>query len=224
MAHQPLDDLELDELETFLESPSVHEECQTFVMAHGFLTALAICPFSLPTEKWLPIVFEEEPNFKGAKEKERIEKLVIRLFGDIQKELESEEDFLVPCELEVSQDEEEFSELQDWACGFMEGVFLTERHWFESEKEEDVAELLIPFMVASGLFDDEEVTKIRSNPQLTQSCIDKIPDVVTDLFLALRTEVEKKRTPFPANKKGNKKSGPGKHGGKHNQGNKNTRS
>lgn len=207
MAHQPLDDLELETLETFLESDQVHEECQNFVMAHGFLTALAVCPSSTPEEQWLPIIFEDTPQFDNEKQEKQILQFLSRLYLDIQKELESEDEFLVPCELEMGASADELSELQEWASGFMEGVFMTEQHWFESEKEETVAELLLPIMVASDLFDDEEVIQIRSSDKLTQSCIAQIPEVITDLFLVLRTEPEKRPFPKPqakSNGKGNK--------------------
>ncbi|MCB5160319.1 UPF0149 family protein [Marinomonas algarum] len=195
MAHQPLDDLELETLEIFLESDQVHEECQNFVMAHGFLTALSICPIAIAEEQWLPVIFEDTPTFDNEKQEKQILQYLSRLFLDIQKELESEDGFLVPCELEMGDSPEELSELQEWATGFMEGVFMTEGQWFESEKEESVAELLLPIMVASDLFDDEEVVEIRSSEKLTTSCIAQIPEVVTDLFLVLRTEPEKR--PFP---------------------------
>jgi len=206
MAHQPLDDLELETLEDFLESDQVHPECHNFITAHGFLTALSICPVALDDAEWLAIVFEETPAFKDKTQEEKITKLLIRFKRDIEQELESEEDFLVPCEIEMSEDPELLSELQEWASGFMEGVFLTETHWFESEKEDIIAELLLPIMVASDLFDDEEVLQIRNNSKLTQSCIEQIPDVVTDLFLVLRTEVEKKTPKTTHSKKrGNQK-------------------
>ncbi|MCV2402787.1 YecA family protein [Marinomonas sp. C2222] len=195
MAHQPLDDLELETLEAFLESDQVHEECQNFVMAHGFLTALAICPANIASEQWLPVVFEEEPKFNSSKEGKQIHQYLIRLYADIEKELESEDGFILPCDIEMASAEDELSELQEWATGFMEGVFMTEVHWFESDKEEAIAELLLPMMVASDLFDDEEVVQIRSSEKLTQSCIAQIPEVVTDMFLVLRTEPEKR--PFP---------------------------
>ena len=213
MAHQPLDDFELDTLESFLDSDQVHEECQNFVMAHGFLTALAICPTATPAEAWLPVVFEETPNFSNDKEEKQIVQLLSRLYVDIQKELESEEGFMFPCEIEMGDSEEELSELQEWATGFMEGVFMTEKDWFESEKKETVAELLLPIMVASDLFDDEEVTQIRASEKLTNSCIAQIPEVVTDLFLVLRTEPEKRPFPKQTNAKNsnNKKNNNKKH-------------
>ncbi|MBJ7554016.1 YecA family protein [Marinomonas spartinae] len=207
MAHQPLDDLELDTIETFLESDRVHEECQNFVMAHGFLTALAICPSQFTEEQWLPVIFEETPNFESQKEEKQITQLMSRLFVDIQKELESEDEFLIPCELEMGPSAEELSELQEWATGFMEGVFMTETFWFETEKEEVVAELLLPIMVASDLFDDEEVIQIRQSEKLTRSCIEQIPEVVTDLFLVLRTEPEKRPAPSASKHANNKQSG-----------------
>lgn len=213
MAHQPLDDLELETLENFLESDQVHEECQNFVMAHGFLTALAVCPSVIQEDQWLPVIFEETPTFDNEKQEKQILQYLARLFTDIQKELESEDGFMVPCELEMAESVEELSELQEWATGFMEGVFMTESHWFESEKEEVVAELLLPIMVASDLFDDEEVVQIRTSEKLTNSCIAQIPEVVTDLFLVLRTEPEKRPFPKAAPKSQNsknKKKGPKK--------------
>lgn len=190
--HQPLDDLELETLENFLDSDQVHEECHNFITAHGFLVALSISPISLADEKWQAILFEEQPNFSNEKEALKIQSLLTRLKIDIQKELESEDDFFVPCELMLATDNDELSELQEWASGFMEGVFLTESHWFDSEKEDTIAELLLPFMVASDLFDDEDVMQIRNNPKLSQSCIDQIPAIITDLYLIFRTEPEKK--------------------------------
>lgn len=203
MAHQPLDDLELETLEAFLESDLVHEECQNFVMAHGFLTALAICPFTISEEQWLPVIFESTPTFDSEKQQKQILQLLSRLSLDIQIELESEDEFVVPCDIEMGASVEELSELQEWATGFMEGVFMTDQHWFESEKEDVIAELLLPIMVASDLFDDEEVVQIRQSEKLTQSCIEQIPDVVTDLFLVLRT-VPEKRTPAKSKHAGNK--------------------
>jgi len=205
MSHQPLDDLELETLENFLDSDQVHEECQNFVMAHGFLTALAVCPDDISEDQWLPIIFEDTPNFDNAKQEKQILQYLSRLSLDIKKELESEEGFLIPCELEMGTSPEELSELQEWATGYMEGVFMTEANWFESEKEEVVAELLLPVMVASDLFDDEEVVQIRASEKLTQSCIAQIPEVVTDLFLVLRTEPEKRPFPKASPKKTNNK-------------------
>ncbi len=75
MTHQPLDDLELETLENFLESDQVHEECHNFVMAHGFLTALSICPTEFDETKWQTILFEEKPNFTDAKEEKKITQL-----------------------------------------------------------------------------------------------------------------------------------------------------
>jgi len=203
MTHQTLDDLELETLELFLESEAVHEECHNFITVHGFLTALSICPSPISESTWVPIVFEDTPKFASEKEEKTINTYLARLKLDIEKELESEDGFLVPCELAMAESEDELSELQEWASGFMEGVFLTEKDWFASEKEEQIAELLLPMMVASDLFDDPEIIDIRASEKLTQSCIDQIPEIITDLFLLLRTEPEKR--PFPKNKNASKK-------------------
>ena len=90
----------------------------------------------------------------------------------------------MPCELTLITDNEE-SELEIWAQAFMEGVFMREDEWFGegSDKEEAIAELMLPIMVASNLFEEKEFTEIRKNRVISEQMANEIPEILVDLYL-----------------------------------------
>ena len=72
--------------------------------------------------------------------------------------------------------------LQSWCVGFIEGFFCHEALWFKSN-EEVAAELLMPMMVLSGLFEDEDFSKIRKNDKIMAQLETIMPEQLTDIFL-----------------------------------------
>ena len=74
---QPLlDDEQLDRLDDFLDSEQVGEDALDLISAHGFLVALAVAPSEQPTEQWLEELFQGEPNYRDAAEREEIIQLL----------------------------------------------------------------------------------------------------------------------------------------------------
>ena len=65
----------------------------------------------------------------------------------------------------------------------MEGVFTQEEAWFSPKTEQDVAEMLLPVMVASELFEEEEITAIRDDEKLCAEMCAQIPELLIDLYL-----------------------------------------
>ena len=51
---EPLTDAELDELEAFLASDAVPQDCMDLEMLDGYLTAIASGPESIQPSEWLP--------------------------------------------------------------------------------------------------------------------------------------------------------------------------
>ena len=108
----------------------------------------------------------------------------------IERQLASDEEFTLPCELVVG-DETDESKLRGWCIGFMEGVFLREDVWFEDD-EDEVSELLLPIMVISGLFDEQpDFAEIGSDIELLESMAEQIPEILTTLFLLCQAPDEK---------------------------------
>ncbi|MFT0212673.1 UPF0149 family protein [Pseudomonas sp. F1_0610] len=181
---------QLTRLQNFLDYEDLSEEALDYVAAHGYLTALSICPESVSEREWIDALFDQEPNYKDATEKQAIEDALIQLKALVARQLASDEDFELPCDIDLG-DDPNLSDIRGWCIGFMEGVFMRENAWFENN-EEEVSELLLPIMVGSGLFEEEpEFAEMANNEDLVYSMLEQIPEVLTALFLLFNAPEEK---------------------------------
>ncbi|PPS61597.1 YecA family protein [Pseudomonas sp. BRM28] len=181
---------QLTRLQAFLDADELHEEALDYVAAHGYLTALSICSEAVPEREWIDALFAEPPHYKDEAQREEIESTLIKLKDHIARQLASDEEFELPCDLDLGGEPDD-SELRGWCIGFMEGVFLREAAWFESA-EEEVSEMLLPIMVGSGLFDEEaEFADIASDANLMDDMIVQIPEALTALYLLCHAPDEK---------------------------------
>jgi uncharacterized protein len=181
---------QLSRLREFLDADDLHEEALDYIAAHGYLTALAICPVDVPEREWIDALFAEPPHYANDAQREEIESTLIQLKAHILRILGSDEELELPCDLDLGDDPDD-SDLRGWCIGFMEGVFLREAIWFE-QAEEEVSELLLPIMVGSGLFEEQaEFSDIAEDPELVDNMISQIPEILTQLFLLCHAPEEK---------------------------------
>lgn len=181
---------QLSRLQAFLDADDLHEEALDYIAAHGYLTALSICPEQVPEREWIDALFAEPPHYRSDIEREEVEITLHLLKSHIARQLASDDEPEIPCDLDLGDDPDD-SELRGWCIGFMEGVFLREAVWFE-DAEDEVSELLLPIMVASGLFDEQpEFAEIARDHQLVDSMVEQIPEVLTALFLLCQAPEEK---------------------------------
>jgi len=181
---------QLSRLRTFLDSDDLYEEALDYIAAHGYLTALAICPEIVPEEEWVAELFAEPPVYQDEAQQEDIEDALRHMKAHIERMLASDEEFVLPCDLDIG-DEPDNSELRGWCIGFMEGVFLREDIWFEDD-EDEVSELLLPIMVVSGLFDEQpDFAEIAEDLDLLDDMAAQIPELLTTLFLICQSPEEK---------------------------------
>ncbi|HDS1735729.1 MULTISPECIES: UPF0149 family protein [Pseudomonas] len=181
---------QLTRLQVFLDADELHEEALDYVAAHGYLTALSITSEVVPDREWIDALFAEEPQYSGEAQRTEIEATLVALKAHISRQLASDEEFELPCELDLTEEPDD-SELRGWCIGFMEGVFLREEAWFENA-EEEVSEMLLPIMVGSGLFDEQpEFEDIAKDANLQDDMIVQIPEALTALYLLLHAPDEK---------------------------------
>src|SRR3989338_3380429 len=124
---------QLSRLQAFLDADELHEEALDYIAAHGYLTALSICPEPLPEREWIDALFSEAPHYRRYVEREEIEATLIQLQSHIARQLASDDEPDVPCDLDLGEEPDD-SDLRGWCIGFMEGVFLRESVWFEDRK------------------------------------------------------------------------------------------
>ncbi len=175
----------IDHLTLFLCPERAGEESLDYIGAHGFLTALAICPETVAINEWLPTLFGDSPTYQDDSEAEAILNLLSELKKKLQQALESGELIEPPLSLEGDHEED----IQSWCSGFVEALFLREEVWFTG-KEEVVAELTLPVMALSGLVEEELEELIEDDAQY-ESLIEQLPETLTDLYLLYRSPPEK---------------------------------
>ncbi|MDD7804034.1 MAG: YecA family protein [Endozoicomonas sp. (ex Botrylloides leachii)] len=170
-------------LEQLIATHAAIENSMSFHCIHGYLTALAICPVDLPRSEIINSIFGEMPMLSSA-EKQNINAVLDNLKNEIDRSFNEEGGFTLSCELPFDEDDDDGNKaLEDWCGGFMEAHFLTENAWFQKH-EQEVCELLLPIMLASGLFDEEpEFKDMLNDEQLTDEMYSQIPEVLMELYL-----------------------------------------
>lgn len=178
-----------DELETLgvlLEDEAERQDSFDFFAIHGLITAFMAGPVPFDMEAVWECAFDETLGF-STEEKQTVDLLLKKLARETQAWLDSGEDFPVPTELTLI-DEEEEPPLESWAIGFMTGVMLHEEEWYK-RNEEEVAEGMFSIMYASGLFaDEEEMADIDDDIALSNQVCAAIPAAVTDLYLFFHSQ------------------------------------
>nr|CDQ33622.1 yecA family protein [Virgibacillus halodenitrificans] len=195
-----LDDEALETLDDFLESDQVDPEALDLIGTHGFLVALAIAPIETPATTWVAELYHGEPQFTDAAQREQILGLCETLKQNAIEALEHGHLPELPFDLELGDIAPEETPIGDWCAGFMEGVFLNEVAWFEHD-EARVAELLLPFMALSGLFDDEpDMHELIADGTRAEALVKQLPELILDIYLHYRVPEEKPK-PTPRKKK-----------------------
>ena len=65
---------------------------------------------------------------------------------------------------------------------FEKNEIVGREHWLKAG-EEETADLLVPMLTLSGLFEDEDFQNVRNSEKLSRQMADAIPDSLTDLYL-----------------------------------------
>ncbi len=110
-------------LQAFLDADELHDEALDYIAAHGYLTALSICPEIVPAEEWIDALFSEPPHYRDAAEEADITAGLLQLKAQIERQLASDDDMALPCELDLG-DEPDDSDLRGWCVGFIGRHFL----------------------------------------------------------------------------------------------------
>ncbi|MDN6296952.1 MAG: YecA family protein [Halomonas sp.] len=185
-----LSDEALERLDDFLDSGRVDEDALDLISTHGFMVALAVAPSEVPTAQWLAELFQGEPDYLDDAEREEITGLLTALRDNAIALLEQGGLPELPFELVLDGLPPEETPIGDWCAGFMEGVFSDESAWF-ADDEEAAATLLLPFMLLSGLFDDEpDIAELAGDTQRLEALTRQLPELVLDLYLHYRVPPE----------------------------------
>lgn len=162
---QPLSEKEFDELDRFLLSERSPEDAMTMDTLHGYLTAIAIGPETIMPAEWLPRVWGQDgsaaPNWKNAKEEERILNLIMRFMNEVLITFEVAPKEFEPLYCEHEHNGQTLIDGEAWSWGFWEGMELRPGSW-EPIWESEVAELMRPlYLLGADEIDEAELPLVE---------------------------------------------------------------
>ena len=125
---KPLSDQEFEELDEFLKSKDMRDQCMDISMLDGFLTSVIIGPNLVMPSQWLPQVSGESPeqpmNWKSVSQAERMTGLVMRHMNDIIWQLDNDPEHYEPLVYEREHEGQTIPIIDEWCTGFIRGTLL----------------------------------------------------------------------------------------------------
>jgi uncharacterized protein len=124
---------QLKQLDDFLLSDAVPEDCMTMSELDGFLAAVVVCPEMIMPSEWVPEIWgSDEPVFDDMEQAQMITGAIMSRYNDVIKELDADDYGPI-------FDYDEYTEetlWEIWADGFFRGISLRSDAWsFENNAE-----------------------------------------------------------------------------------------
>ena len=196
---EPLTDTELDELETFLASDAVPEDCMDLEMLDGFLAAIVSGPESIQPSEWLPQVWSDggrsaTPAYGNSGDAQRVMALILRHMVGIQRTLaESPTRFkpLLYLPEEKKADERQPPEGTAWCEGYMAGVKLRDDGWQPLYDAEDARDWIFPIEALAFGDQDPEFAEWIDDKEKRASLVEEL---AVASVLIYRFWVERRKT------------------------------
>ncbi len=179
---EPLSDAELDELEGFLASDAVPEDCMDLEMLDGFLAAIVSGPESIQPSEWLPQVWSDggrsaTPAYGNSGDAQRVMALILRHMVGIQRTLaESPTRFkpLLYLPEEKKSEERQPPEGTAWCEGYMAGVKLRDDGWQPLYDAEDARDWIFPIEALAFGDQDPEFAEWIDDKEKRASLVEEL--------------------------------------------------
>jgi len=182
---EPLTEAEMDELEAFLASDAVPQDCMDLEMLDGYLAAIVSGPESIQPSEWLPPVWSEggrtaNPAYTGNDQAQRVMGLILRHMVGIQRTLaESPTRFrpllYLPDEKAPRGGGEAPPEGSAWCEGYMAGVKLREDEWQPLYDQQDARDWIFPIEALAFGDRDDDFTEWVDTDEKREALIEELP-------------------------------------------------
>jgi uncharacterized protein len=188
---EPLTDAELDELEAFLASDAVPQDCMDLEMLDGYLTAIASGPETIQPSEWLPGVWSEggksaSPAYGSSEQAQRVMALMLRHMVGIERTLaESPTRFRPLLYLpdgekggrgeRAKEGDRAPPEATAWCEGYMAGVKLRDDDWQPLYDAQDARDWIFPIEALAFGEHDPEFSEWIDDKEKRESLVDELP-------------------------------------------------
>jgi uncharacterized protein len=181
MKNAMADNIDLGELDDYLDSDTSPDDCMGMSDLDGFLTAIVVGPDLIMPSEWLPVIWrDEEPEFESTAQAETIISLIMCRYNEIASGFNSDPERFEPIFYKSPTGE---VIVTDWAAGFLEAVEMRRAAWeplFSHRKAKLLVEPLV-ILGDDGEHDDERDPSDRWK-EFYASRSDVIPNCVLGIY------------------------------------------
>jgi uncharacterized protein len=140
---------QLDRLEAWLLEPQRGEEALMPDGVQGLICAVVSAPAPIPPATWIPAAVGEDARYASDSERQEISELLLAFVDDVAAQLNAGEHLdMVLYGDDDSEDQE--ASLASWCEGYLIGVELAEPPWDAEVDDDELDEMLMPFVILSG--------------------------------------------------------------------------
>ncbi|WP_166255753.1 YecA family protein [Marinobacter salicampi] len=172
-----LSNTEIEALEDILFAEPWGEDALDFFGLHGVVCASVVGPVPVSVDT----IFRLTTGLDSVPE-EGVPDIFRTLVERLSENLAHALDMGRALELPEPEDGDPMNALENWCAGFVETFMENEEAWLESD-EAETADLVVPMMTLSGLFEDEDFQRVRDSEELSRQMAEAIPESLTDLYL-----------------------------------------
>jgi uncharacterized protein len=197
-AVRPLTEAELDRLEALLDAPPLGDTAMRTDALHGFLTAVASAPVTIPVEVWLAEALGDATAAADSAHAE-VRALLQRLYAEVALLLvegHGVDPLLYPLDADAEEsDADEALDYATWCEGYIVGMELADPRWSEYVDGDELALRLTPFFAlalegaaheedapeedAHGPLDELSAEELAA---LVQASRERLPEAVQDVY------------------------------------------
>ena len=179
---EPLTDAELDELEAFLASDAVPQDCMDLEMLDGYLCAIVSGPAVIQPSEWIPGVWSEggraaTPAYGSSGQAQRVMGLMLRHLVGLQRTLEESPTRFKPL-LYLADDREKAEkgpgEGTAWCEGYMAGVKIRDEAWQPLYDAEDARDWIFPIEALAFGDQDPEFAEWIDDKEKRASLVEEL--------------------------------------------------
>ncbi len=181
---EPLSDAELDELEAFLSSDAVPQDCMDLEMLDGYLCAIVSGPEVIQPSEWLPGVWSEggraaTPAYTSTEQAQHVMALMLRHVVGLQRTLDESPPGFKPllylADGERAKSDKAPGEATAWCEGYMSGVKLRDDDWQPLYDAREARDWMFPVEALAFGDQDPEFAEWIDDKEKRASLVDELP-------------------------------------------------
>lgn len=169
---------DIEALEDILFAEPWGDEALDFFGFHGVVCASVVGPVELSAEDIFRLATGSDQLPAG-----QVPEIFSHCVAQLSRDMAHSLDMGQPLELPEPEDGDPMNALENWCAGFVDTFLESEDDWLKAGGEDETADLLVPMLTLSSLFEDEDFQKVRNSETLSRQMADAIPDSLTDLYL-----------------------------------------